>query len=299
MKRFITFLIILGSLFISAVPAFAHDNQKEHDKDLKRVLYGSSEKTLRGENKDAFQAIADAAALSIDQFSPNKTAQWKKSEFEDLKTRVGFPYEFSDFDLNHDKAGNNITANTHRAYTHRGWNYASYPDMEFWKDRKKVLIYTANKEMFYSNSSFSWAPWLQEKLFDYEKASEQCDAFCALVYYVHILGDHLEGDTAKKIAVLEPLARTSDLSSPGIIPELEEYLEILFQNQRNTYKFSAMRQEIERIALDAEKNYYSWGGINTDEKARLNQQYAEELMKCLSNYVPVMLQQEQFFDALK
>ena len=51
--------------------AFAHDKQGEHDKDLKYALFGLQEKVLSGNEKRIFNAISNAAALAIDQFSTN------------------------------------------------------------------------------------------------------------------------------------------------------------------------------------------------------------------------------------
>ena len=68
MPRRILACVLSLILFLSALPvAYAHPSQNEHDDDLKKVLFGEGY-ILTGEKKQIFQAIADAAALCIDQF---------------------------------------------------------------------------------------------------------------------------------------------------------------------------------------------------------------------------------------
>ena len=122
-KRIVSLLLIVLLLFSIAVYSYARDEQKEHDNDLKKALFGSKDKILTGERKIAFQAIADAAALCIDQFSPNAESRSKEKLFNDLKQRVGFSFSFNDIDLLNGKNGLIVSARTHRRYTHRGWNF--------------------------------------------------------------------------------------------------------------------------------------------------------------------------------
>ena len=240
--------------------------------------------------------MADAASLCIDQFSVNENAENKKGEFEDLSHRVHLSVSFRDIDLNKGIDGKNITANTHRLYTHKGWDFSEYPDKAFWKRRKKIMQDTAQQMFFkHSNSIF---PWLSDTFLGLREPSEQCDAFCALVYYVHILGDHLEGDKPEKLIALEPLAQYESLSSPGIIPELQEYLQILFVDQKYTRTFTALMQDLDVLGREAEKVYYSWGGINTEEKCAINRNNAEKLLTLLGDKVPILLRNESFFKNL-
>ena len=82
----------------------------------------------------------------------------------------------------------------HRQYTHRGWNdqinYLFDEDQkERWLKRKEVLRNTVYKVFDYNQQPF-WLSWLP--FFHDEKSEMKYDSFCALVYYVHILGDYLE-----------------------------------------------------------------------------------------------------------
>ena len=298
-KKVISLFLIIVALNAIIVPAFAHDDQKKHDADLKYVLFGNDLAVLPGNSQTAFQAIADAAAISIDQFSPNETLQWKKSVFEKLQKELSdlncpkLSVDFDDIDLNAKVAnGKNVTAYTHRSFTHLGWNYAGYPNIEFWKTRKQVLIDVVNRVLFYSDSFTSKIPWLSDML---NSPGEQCEAFSAVVYYVHILGDHIEGDTPDKLTDLEPLIQYRSLRSPGIITELQEQLQIVFAAQKNTRIYMALMQDLSDLKIRAEENCGTWGAVDTYERCEINQQYARELLDILAEFLPTMLRNEEFF----
>ena len=170
-----------------------------------------------------------------------------------IKAKVA---KFDEIDLNTDN-GSSITANTHRKYTHLGWNYKyQNPDEEFWPKRKQLLIDTVYWVLFNRDTILAEIPirW------DY-KSDEQCEAFCAVVYYIHILGDHIEGDTSQKLEYIEPLQYT-DAFRPG---------------------------------LESEEEYKTWGSLDTNEKCKINQEYANEVLDALSMYVPGLLMKEPFF----
>ena len=292
MKRALAILLSVA-LLCCGLPALAHGSQRDHDKDLKLALFGDADHTLRGEKRKAFKAIADAAALCIDQYSANESMQSKKGEFEDLSNRVDLSMSFEDVDLNKNIAGENVTPNTHRMYTHQGWNSSKYSNAEFWNIRKKILLEAAQQSLF--DNSIPFIPWVSNIISSLTGPSEQCDAFCALVYYVHILGDHLEGDKPDKLDALEPLDQYESLSSPGIIPELQEYLQVLFANQKTSWSFISLMQDLDTLGRKAEKVYYSPGGINTEEKCKTNMENAKELLKVLGREVPKLLKNEDFF----
>lgn len=292
MKKTLAFVLSIAIL-CCGLSALAHSSQGDHDKGLKLVLFGSADYLPQGEKKETFQAIADAAALCIDQFSANKQAQSKKQEFEELSLRIHLSMSFGDIDLNHSLSGGNITPNTHRMYTHLGWDFSEYPDRKFWETRRKILLETVRQELF--GDSIPDVPLLSGIINRLTEPSEQCTAFCEMVYCVHILGDHLEGDAPGKLAALEPLARPNDPSNPGIIPELQESLQTLFADQQDTRTFMSLMQELDVLRGDAEEVSSSWGGINTEEKCATNRENAENLLTLLGDKIPILLRSEDFF----
>ena len=77
--------MLLMVFFVGSAPAaYAHDDQGEHDGDLRLALFGSKDR-LVGDKGTAFKAIANAAALTIDQFSPNITENKKEKVYADLQ----------------------------------------------------------------------------------------------------------------------------------------------------------------------------------------------------------------------
>lgn len=300
LKRIIVLIIAIVFLMSAVTYSLAHDDQAEHDADLKYVLFGDRNKALIGDDKKAFDALADAAAITIDQFSPNGTVQWKKGVFDELQeelSALGLPkltVSFDSLDLNISVSddGKNITPNSHRKYTHLGWNYKKYPNMVFWNTRKQVLLRVVNEVLFNSDTPLSRLPWVSDMLYG---PNEQCDAFCAMVYYIHILGDHIEGDYPEKLTDIEPLIQYRNLSIPGIIPELQEYLQIVFASQKTSWTYMSLEQKLNDLCIRAEKNCETWGQVDTKEKCAINQKYAKELLEKLSEDIPILLSKEKFF----
>ena len=299
-KQIIAAFLLLTFIMGSSSTAFAHDDQVEHDKDLKYALFGSRDKILNGDEKIVFEAIANAAALTIDQFSTNDTLRWKEGTYNKLQSELGelglpkLPESFDSLNLNSKVAadGKNITANSHRKYTHLGWNYKDYPNDAFWKTRKRILLHTINWTLFHDGTVLSKIPWISDALY---APGEQCEAFSAMVYYVHILGDHIEGNVPEKLTDLEPLIQYANLSTPGIITELKEQIQILLFSQKNGWTYAALMQDLSELEVRAEQNCGTWGAVDTVEKCTLNQEYAKELLTTLAAYLPTLLKKEAFF----
>ena len=106
MRKRIVAVFLLLVCVMGSVPAFAHDTQEEHDRDLKYALFDSRGKVLSDDEKLIFNAIADAAALTIDQFSTNDSQRWKEGTYNKLQDdlqRLGLPVlttSFDDLNLN-------------------------------------------------------------------------------------------------------------------------------------------------------------------------------------------------------
>lgn len=304
MKRRLIAVVLLVALIAGSVPAaYAHPRQAEHDEDLKYVLFGSRDKHFDSEEeRRAFQAIADAASLAIDQFSSNSSSQLKKDTYEDLQTSLQdmglpqLPFAFDSIDLNAAVSadGKGINANSHRKYTHQGWNYRDYPNPKFWETRQQVLLHVANWTLFQNRVPPSWLPaWVRNRFY---APSEQCEAFCTLIYCVHLLGDHAVADSPEKLKYLEPLIAHSNMSAPGIIAELSEQLQVVFVSQRYSWRFSAMMEDLSALEFEIEQEF-GVGRVDTAEKCSLNQKHAEQLLDLLAKHLPELLKNEPFFSA--
>lgn len=290
-------LIALGLvlvIIISFFPvAFAHGKQSDHDKDLREFLFGQGV-YLTGEKRDKFEAIADAAALCIDQFSTNEEKRSKEDLFNELDKRIGFSFTFDDIELQ--KYGDkNVTAKTHRLFTHRGWNYSEYPLPKLWTQRKKILTATVNKELFgKSPGMLKKFKWVEGLVYSEEACNKQCEAFCELVYYVHILGDYVEATSySSEFQQLIPLVRHEDPTAPAMIDELIKIIPVLFESQR--WSYPTLIQELERIKADAEAIMFVQGGIRTQEQFNEYHSCALELINVLKENLPGLLKNTDFF----
>ena len=300
MRRRIAAIFLLLIVVMGNAPAFAHGTQDEHNKDLKYVLFGSQNKTLNAEETLLFSAIADAAALTIDQFSSNDNLKRKKADYDKLQSTLeklklpGLPVDFDKIDLNSKIVGKNVVANSHREYTHLGWNYQGYPNEKFWEKRKRILLHTVNWTLFQGKTLLSRIPWLSDVLY---RPNEQCEAFCIIIYDIHILGDHIVGDTPDKLSSLEPLIQYNGFSESGIMLELIEQLKTVFAAQKDSRQFNLLIQEIQtlKFKLEKEQIYDAVGSVKNPDKCKTNKEYAEKLRELLSSNLPELLKNEPFF----
>jgi len=279
-RRLIAFLILCLLIFLYAMPIMAHDRDG-HDDDIEYVLFGNIDyKETHPNCRSKIQAIEDATYLCVDQFNGSGSKELENLRKEKIPD---IPKSISEFDF----SGNY----SHRDYTHRGWNF-NYDDKAHWDMRQKILRNTVDKELFSDlKSVFSLLPWNS----DAKKYKEQCESICELLYYVHILGDHIEADNFKALAYLDPLTRLNDRDNPGIIPDLISCFEKLFEAQKNTYTYNELKQELESLMDKSDKLTRSTGGVNTDEKFNDYHKCSEDLLEVLHAYVPRLLQKEEFF----
>ncbi len=289
----ITQVIILTLLVEFVSIAYAFPRQENHDNDLREHLFGQ-DRTLMGEKLEKFQAIADAASLCIDQFSTNGTERRKEGVFNQLDEHIGFSFSFDEVELK--PTGKYVVnANTHRSYTHRGWNFTEYPLKELWTMRKKILTATVNTELFgQSPGVLKYVPWVEKLVYSEEACNDQCEAFCELVYYIHILGDYKEATSySEAFQQLIPLVRHEDSGSPAIIDELIDLVPLLFEKSSNTSPSFILK--LEKIKERAKKVLFATGGIRTQEQFDEYYQCAMDLRKVIKNDVPGMLMQNEFF----
>ena len=295
-KSLLAILVMAIALFSCLSPAYAHQKQKEHDNELLEVLFGEGY-SLAYDKRTYFQAVADAAALCIDQFSTNDDKRSKESTFNGLRKRIGFSISFDNIELLNGKDGFRVSAKTHRKYTHRGWNfpYQIKSEQEFWKQRKKILTATINKEFFNVSSGFLGNfHFLEGSLYSESACNSQCEAFCVLIYNVHILGDYLEAESySDEFKQLIPLVRHEDPQTPSMIDELICYIPQLFPNQK--YKCLILLDKLEEIKQEAEDIVNVWGGIQTQEQFENYRRCAEQVYEALREDIPDMLRNESFF----
>ncbi len=267
-------LILLICLFflVVGVPqnGYAYERD-EHDEYMLEVLFKNFKEIENDSSvKEQIKALECASYLVIDQFNNNGQ---KDLEFlidygvEDLPERVN-------------EISFNASGTTHRTHTHRGWDYQYFGvTKHLWPLRKQILLSTA------------------DAIFDFQENEEQKESFCALIYYIHILGDHMDD---KSYLTMTRNGLKMDvggrMDNEDIIHELLKHIEVLFVNQKYTHKYRSLTNALERYNNKFSKIIRSEGGINTEEEFQLKQEYTKNLMELLTMYVPEMLKEEPFFN---
>ena len=307
-RIFILSLAILFALGIFPQNAAAHD-KREHNEELETVLFGQSKlQAITSNEKDyaeeAVSLIEDAAYLTLDQFNGTGT-----NELDRLKRKhiFGIPKNISEIDFQ----GNSY----HRRYTHMGWNavvpkkndtenstdsktkrnrivYALDKDFDYkrdkanWNVRKEILLATVNKVMKFGLTS--------NTLTGYDK---KCDSFASLIYYIHLIGDHLEDSSYMNRSPKMELAYV-DKSDVGIIDELLDDFEVLFEDQKNSFSYKELIHQLQDLKETIRDIRNKPGDLGREESFAEYQECAKQLMEILGDKVPELLEKEEFFSKI-
>lgn len=272
LKRIICGTALMCIMFMMlSHKSYAHDKDG-HNTDLEEVLFGEFT-SLSSHAESAIEALEDAAYLTIDQFNGNGEPELKYLRERYLNVSW-LPKDIYEIDFK---------SNTqHRSFTHRGWEYYYINDKAHWNRRKKILLNTCRKELSKSDCI--------EEGRSYE---DICDSFSALVYYVHIIGDHNEDKSYKKTSLKMELGGRKDDES--IIAEIQKHEKILFADQVLSLKYIVFNRKLSSLNKKISKLVNSDGGVDSTEKFEKYHQYGEELMGLLKEYIPDLLQRESYF----
>lgn len=276
-------IIALGLVFTMLVVRFNTTvcafNAEKHNEYLISVLFGdiSYYDNLHSESKkDKIQMLEYASYLAIDQCRGEGADELSFLK----KKRVKRLPELAEIDLT------GVFYGSHRNYTHRGWDFEYQKNLAHWDTRKNLLCSTINKMFCFG---------LKNELFG--NVCKQCDSFGALVYYVHILGDHIAKHSYETNDLMIPLAREhADYNNLDVFMEIKTHCEILFSSQRNSRTYADFMLEMDNLAEQARILAGTEGGINKSNFEQY-QRYAAELMDILISYVPLLLENEDFFQS--
>lgn len=266
-KWVIVLLCILLALGNISQTSFAYE-RNGHDAYMSDVLFKNF-KEVKNDSRIAndIKALECASYLAIDQFNNNGQ---KDLDFLLNYGVKGIPLYVSDISYN-------ASGTTHRSHTHRGWDFQNYfVTKKLWPIRKQILLNSA------------------DKIFDFKGNEAQKESFCALIYYIHILADHMD-DTSYKIKnglKMDVGGRTDEID---IIHELLKHIKVLFADQKYTHKYRSLTSALERYNKRLAKIVRPVGGINTDEKFEQKQEYTKRIKELLTWYIPEMLKEEAFF----
>ena len=281
MKRLVVWAQVIISLVSFTVPAFANPKDK-HDEVIKDVLFGEQGGTFVGEKQKDLNNLLNAVAICLDQC--NERDNNKLQELNDSGIH-GLPESIDEIKF----PGNQH----HRQFTHKGWNYIYLLDKGKWETRKTILLQTV-KEVFDFRPRIKLVGFLK-----FEKEySDQCNAFAAFLYYLHILGEYVSSkenedkkESSATIRDMIPLTR----QHPGednedVFWELERVLPIVCKTAVKDGDYSGLEVDIKILEQEARE----LGGVN-DENLQQYRVIVTRLLGHLKSKVPGMLKKEPFF----
>lgn len=249
---------------------FSH-GQEQHDEYLSKVFFGK-ELQLKPAEEEKLKLICFSSRIAIDQFNGKYVEELEFLKSKKIRT-------ISSID-EIDYTGNQY----HQRYTHRGWTFSYVLDKGHWLLRKQLLTDTTAKVFPIKNEN-------------------QKDAFSALVYYVHILGDHDGDDITNTMCRIALGGRADKLD---ILDELANvYIPALFYDQKENTdsvckKLKAINRKCNRLLLRTgegfdDRNVRRDVSELTPEEYLIYQNYAYETLKVLSQEIPLLLKNEKWF----
>lgn len=292
-RRVFTVILTFFMIIECSVTSYAKDTPG-HNKEIEGILFNGG----KCNQTEELSLILDALYLTVDQYQGNG-----KEHLDHLKTKYGsegkeLPGNISNIDFS--------ASSEHRKYTHRGWDFKySYKPNNYtaswqttWTYRKGILLYTVNKVLDFSN----------DEIEDGGKYSKRCDSFCALLYYLHLIGDHEEdhdknsnrknvfedkmgvGGLCDKVSLGD-----KDIHNPlnlDMIDEILAHSAILFSDQTLSPTYILYTMKLKSLDSKFKKIVDEDGAITDYEKYYI---YTEELKSILTKNLYKMLQKEEYF----
>ena len=275
MKRIIICFALAVILICSATCAVAKRGE-EHEKDLEKALLGTTINTdINQKSSDQsdmnimFGYLEDAIYLCIDQ-AGNDGQQWLDELNNNLQVS-GLPKTVSEFSV--------PKSSDHQAYTHMGWDFKLYEEKSHWGIRQNILLATVSKVFNFP---------VDESKQGNERYDPQCVAMAKLIYYIHILGDHVADSFVTRLNVIQ-LSKLGD--DYGLLQELRKCLKDLLIESRNSMKYAQLRVSLDAIRVKAR----ILGEDDNETKQEKVKVYAQQALDTLFRYLPKLLKEEPFF----
>lgn len=270
MKRckFLT-LILCAAVLISMIPIQSEAyERKDHDALTLKILFRKYEYACNNSSvQDELSALTSATYLTVDQFN-----NYGQKYLDEL-----IAYGIKNIPSQVSEIGFSASGRNHRDYTHRGWDFSYTGEMKsLWPVRQDILRNTV------------------DTVFDFNGNDKQKEAFCELLYYIHILGDH-EDDASYKVSNGRKIDVGGRHDKEDIIHKLLDIVKDLFPTQTSTHKYRSLTTNLRSINNKLDKLVNSTGGVNSDEKFAEHQELVGDLVEILSLYLPEMLKNEPFF----
>lgn len=266
-------IILTVSIALPNKNISAHD-YSGHNNDLVTLLFGEFRQGMTVKGERNFDMLCKAARLAIDYTS--------------------LPFGMDDMEFLRQNGVKNLPALSeikytsnqhHQRDTHRGWDFTYPIDRANWQKRKQILISTI------------------EKICDFKKTERiKIEAFAALVYDIHILGDHI-GDSeqtrwdrlrltsvgSSKGSIIPPTSEPRFDSNANLLVYMIFHIQRLFREQKNSIFYN----QLEIFLLNNCDFFY---GRNEGEiPIQEIKDFAIEVRRNLKLCLPNLLKNEDFF----
>jgi len=286
------FIPIIILLFIFSGYCLFASGDEVHNQQLMQVLFGKYRllKTddnrlfyvdgFMGDRKESILALQKAMYWCVDEFNGHNPylKGYPRQYLIDLVRFgvIGVPrYDEIDF-----SAGSE-----HQRYTHKGWDFIDYP--RNYKDYNFMIIWEKRKNLLLSTI---------DKIFDFQPNEMiKRDSFAALIYYIHIIGDHIGGSKSTLVnrMPLNDGRRGSNMDRANIIWELEYHIPRLFREQTNAPEYTALMDYYKKNRESNPPLVYS-DNLSDDDYKKI-QSLAEGVLNKHIENIPILLKNEFFF----
>lgn len=308
MKRVVALLLVVV-LCLGCFGAAGADDCKDckkshehHDHWFEEIFFGEQYK----ENDRCKNLIylENASYVCIDQHACNVSSE-KDKQFNSLKNfkLAGYPDSLEEIQC--------PGGWTHRMYTHIGWintePYKPKPSKskvewseEKWQWRRKILMATVEKV-------FNFTPLIPDWLEFRNGYSKRCEHFSGLIYYIHLLGDHMEMESATDFSSMynehnpyllrladkdaERMGDTFD-GKKAIIPALIYHMDALFDKENN-HTYALLREEL--IKINRKASPLCFRSELTPEQFSKYKEYVNQTHQKLKQFMPSLLEEQTYF----
>lgn len=283
--------LLCAAVFLSCSFSSAYASPEGvHNRYMRQVLFGEDFNITDYNEKErqSIEALEAASYLAIDQDNGKGTDR--------LKTL----YDYGVSSLPPSICEINFQAGSdHRLYTHLGWHGANnddtHPydkDIANWNVRKTILVQTIAKVFGFKNEQRGLNAVINyvQKMFGFKSEQRDLsDSLSAVIYYVHILGDHIHYENVGGSNTgLLPVG--GELNEYDIIHQLIHHFDCLFNSSSSSFQYNSFRSQLvlfnSRFSNPANRE----GGENFAEGHN-----AKDLMDLLIQHVPGLLREESYF----
>lgn len=284
-KKTVCLLFLMFLCITESVYAKLQFGIPSHAEDLSRLLTGKGYDANGGKGNIFLTGFTHIMSLSVD--STHKT---DGEPMRDVNKAIEYLNQYQNKlkirNLPNVKEYLTPGGNTHGVYTHLGWDHI-YPDDDKYQGR--WMIRTNTRWLIRKK-------FLSEFLgnhFNFFLNNKKRDSFAALLYYVHILGDHEDNDVKTAHTRIPIKSLDEQINDPQwrgwyeydtrwkpqttIILELNKHIPIIFRGQENTRYYRNIVNGLNGTFLPE----------NQKEKARW-------ILGILFDNVPYLLKNESF-----